>query len=218
MKSELLTVSQNKSSTLEIEVKFLIPNLSIIRDRLLQSGAALLRPRTYERNIRYDNAWDGLMLQGKLLRLRQDTDAIITYKGHPEEDISTEVRIREELEMMVEDFDTAAAIFERIGFEPRQVYEKYRETYEIETVEVVLDEMPFGDFVELEGEESSIKTVAQTLQLNWDRRILTNYLNLFASLKESHHLPFVDLTFENFSTTDYSAANILDYAFSEKHE
>jgi len=208
-------MSQNKNSNLEIEVKFLVPNLSVIRDRLLLLGAASLRPRTYERNIRYDNAWDGLLQQGKLLRLRQDTDAIITYKGHPGEDISSEVRIREELEMRVEDFDTAAAILERIGFEPRQVYEKYRETYEIQAVEVVLDEMPFGDFVELEGEESSIKAVAQQLRLDWDRRILTNYLNLFASLKETHRLTFQDLTFENFALTNYSAADILDYSVSE---
>jgi adenylate cyclase class 2 len=215
MKSELQAMSQNNSSTLEIEVKFLLPNLSLIRKRLLQLGATLVRPRTYERNIRYDNAWDGLMRQGKLLRLRQDTDAIITYKGDPGEDISSEVRVREELEMTVEDFDMAASILERVGFEPRQVYEKYRETYEFEAVEVVLDEMPFGDFVELEGEESSIKTVAQQLRLDWERRILTNYLNLFANLKESHQLPFEDLTFENFSTTNYAASDILDYAVSE---
>ena len=208
-------MSQKKSSTLEIEVKFLLPNLSLIRNRLLQLGATLVRPRTYERNIRYDNAWDGLMRQGKLLRLRQDTDAIITYKGDPGEDISSEVRVREELEMTVEDFDMAASILERVGFEPRQVYEKYRETYEIEAVEVVPDEMPFGDFVELEGEEISIRTVAQQLRLDWDRRILTNYLNLFASLKESHQLPFEDLTFENFSTTNHAASDILDYAVSE---
>jgi adenylate cyclase class 2 len=214
-KSELQAMSQKKSSTLEIEVKFLLPNLSLIRNRLLQLGATLVRPRTYERNIRYDNAWDGLMRQGKLLRLRQDTDAIITYKGDPGEDISSEVRVREELEMTVEDFDMAASILERVGFEPRQVYEKYRETYEIEAVEVVLDEMPFGDFVELEGDEISIRTVAQQLRLDWDGRILTNYLNLFASLKESHQLPFEDLTFENFSTTNHAASDILDYAVSE---
>ena len=117
--------------------------------------------------------------------------------------------------MTVEDFDMAASILERVGFEPRQVYEKYRETYEIEAVEVVLDEMPFGDFVELEGDEISIRTVAQQLRLDWDRRILTNYLNLFASLKESHQLPFEDLTFENFSTANHAASDILDYAVSE---
>ena len=92
----------------------------------------------------------------------------------------------------------------------KTLIEKYRETFEIGSVEVVLDEMPFGDFVELEGDESSIKSISQQLDLDWDRRILTNYLGLFANLKETYHLPFEDLTFENFSTTDYSAADILD--------
>lgn len=44
---------------------------------------------------------------------------------------------------------------------PVQSYEKYRETYHWGDVEVVLDETPFGDFVELEGEnETALKAVA----------------------------------------------------------
>ncbi|MCZ7667933.1 MAG: CYTH domain-containing protein [Chloroflexi bacterium] len=96
------------------------------------------------------------------------------------------------------DFGTTAVIFERLGFLPTLVYEKYRETFMLDGVEVVLDEMPYGDFIELEGEEAGIKTAVATLNLPWDKRITTNYLALMAQLKARHHLAFDDLTFANF--------------------
>ena len=197
---------------LEIEVKFLVENLATIRRRLERAGGSLSKPRTYEHNIRFDTPWQSLMLQGKLLRLRQDTVARITLKGEPEETRSSEVRIREEIEMEVEDFDTAVAILEKIGFEQVQVYEKYRATYQLDRVEAVLDEMPFGNFVELEGSERAIRSAADRLGLDWDKRILTNYLALMAELKTAHNFPFDDLTFENFATFPVAMSDLRDYA------
>ena len=205
-------MSEANHQNLEIEVKFLVSELVGIRERLLASGAVLRKPRIYERNIRFDNPWDGLMSQGKLLRLRQDSVARITYKGHPEKEVRSEARVREELEIEVGDFETTVAILARIGFEQRQVYEKYRETFELGPVEIVLDEMPFGDFVELEGEEVEIKAAADLLGLDWSKRILANYLALMANLQEKFDLPFDDLTFDNFGNSEVSAADILKVA------
>ncbi len=75
-------------------------------------------------------------------------------------------------------------------------------------VEVVLDEMPFGNFVELEGEEKEIRKTADLLQLDWDNRILDNYLALMSRLKAHHELPFDNLTFENFADLDISIADL----------
>ncbi len=195
---------------LEIEVKFFVTDLVKLRSVLLGLGGQLVKPRIYERNIRYDTAWDSLMRQGKLLRLRQDRDTRLTYKGEPEQPVDSEVRIREELEIVIDNFDTTAALLEKIGFEPRQIYEKYRETFQFGSVEVVLDEMPFGDFIELEGDAAAIREVADSLDLEWSSRILANYLALMARIKDHHDLPFEDLTFANFSEYDISIADILE--------
>ena len=48
-----------------------------------------------------------------------------------------------------------------------------------------------------------------TLNLNWQKRILGNYLGLMAQLKAHHNLPFNDLTFANFSNLPISIADIL---------
>ena len=37
------------------------------------------------------------------------------------------------------------------------MYEKYREAFDLNDLEIVLDEMPYGNFVELEGNEQAIK-------------------------------------------------------------
>ncbi len=198
-----------REKNLEIEVKFLVPDLAAFRERLLAAGAELTKPRIYERNLRFDTADERLLKKESLLRLREDTAVTLTYKGTPENLPKSEAKVREELEVQVTDFDTLSLIFQRLGFAPVQVYEKYRETFEWQDVEIVLDELPYGNFIELEGEEAGIKTAVAHLNLNWQDRIVDNYLGLMAQLKAHHNLPFNDLTFANFTNLDVFIADIL---------
>jgi len=197
------------SDNLEVEVKFWVADLATFRETLLAAGGRQVRPRVYERNVRYDTGNDRLLQRDELLRLRQDTAVTLTFKGVDQSAGQSEAKVREEIEIEVDDFDRAAAILRRLGFERRQVYEKYRETFRLGEIEAVLDEMPFGNFVELEGEEDAIKAAAARLDLAWNRRIVTNYLELMARLKAHHSLPFDDLTFANFKDLSVSVADIL---------
>jgi len=45
--------------------------------------------------------------------------------------------------------------------------------------------------------------------LNWQNRILGNYLGLMAQLKAHHNLPFTELTFANFTNQNISIADVL---------
>jgi adenylate cyclase class 2 len=198
----------SKTEHLEIEVKFLLSDRNRFRRILHQAGAMEISPRTYEKNIRFDTPWQGLLLQGKLLRLRHDVLSRLTFKGESPKDIDSEARVREELEVTVDDFDIMTLILERVGFEQTQIYEKYRETFRLDEVEIVIDEMPFGDFVELEGNDSDLKTAASKLRLDWNQRILANYLALMDKVKRIYNLPFNDLTFENFDGVDISLADL----------
>src|SRR5215467_12363073 len=67
----------------EIEVKFLIEDLSAMRQRLVALGATLKTPRTYEENLRFDTPDGQLMRQKRVLRLRRDWRNTITYKEPP---------------------------------------------------------------------------------------------------------------------------------------
>ena len=206
MSGQNLSDKNSLGENLEIEVKFLIDDFNELRDRLLQLGAEIKTPRTYEQNIIFDNAWQGLARQGKLLRLRQDAGARMTYKGGSPYQANSEVRVREEIEVSVEDFARTVAILEKIGFERQVVYEKYRETFCIGKVEAVIDEMPFGSFIELEGSEEEIRSTADILQLDWKKRIIDNYLALHSRLKKRYGLAFDDITFDNYESYDLSNA------------
>ncbi len=196
-------------SNLEVEVKFLIDDLDSLRQRLLNAGAELIRPRVYERNVRFDTVDNALLEQEELLRLRQDTAVTLTFKGLSEFDRESEAKVREEIEVQVDDFDRLAMILERVGYQPKQAYEKYREAFRLNNLEIVLDEMPYGQFVELEGNEAAIKTTAALLGLDWQDRILSNYLAMMGILAERYDLPFQDVTFENFRDSEISIRDIL---------
>lgn len=194
---------------LEVEVKFFLPQPERFRERLLAAGAEQVKPRLFERNVCFDSPGERLRFQFQLLRLRQDDSIRLTFKGPPQEVAETEAKVREELEVEVSHFETTATILERLGFKAQQVYEKYRETFHLGGVEVVLDEMPFGNFVELEGGEEAIRAAAGRLGLDWEQRILDNYLTLMARLKEEHQLDFDDVTFDNFAGRDVSITSVL---------
>ncbi|MFW6184834.1 MAG: class IV adenylate cyclase [Chloroflexota bacterium] len=203
-------MSGGQPQRLEIEVKFYVDDLAPLRERLLAAGAAQIKPRLFERNVRFDDAQGTLARRQQLLRVRQDDRARLTFKGQATGDAASQAKVREELEVEVSDALTIATILQRLGFQPRQVYEKYRETFALDGVEIVLDELPFGNFVELEGEsrdgpggqEAGIRRVAQRLGLDWEQRIVDNYLSLMARLKRHYALPFSDLTFDNFDGVD----------------
>ncbi len=194
---------------LEVEVKFWVQELTAVRQQLLALGATLKKPRVYERNLRLDTPQEALRQRDELLRLRQDTAVKVTYKGRSlEAEQESEAKVREELETTVGDWETAVAIFRHLGFVPMQVYEKYRETFQLGQVEVVLDEMPFGNFVELEGMEAAIKETAVLLNLPWENRLVTNYLALMGVLQDRYNLPFHDITFANFAGLHISVENL----------
>ncbi|MCA9934207.1 MAG: class IV adenylate cyclase [Ardenticatenaceae bacterium] len=195
---------------LEVEVKFVVAGVAVVRERLVAVGAVLLKERVFERNVSLDTAVSTLYHHDELLRLRQDTAVTLTYKGRSlEAEQGSEAKVREELEVTVSDWDTAVAIFRRLGFTPQVVYEKYRETWQLGEVIVTLDELPFGDFVELEGDEDAIKETAVALNLPWEKRVVSNYLALMTAVKTHHQLSFDDLTFENFAGLGISVADVL---------
>ncbi len=131
-----------------------------------------------------------------MLRLRKDSRARLTYKDSDQ--IEAGALSRRELEFTVSDFDEAKDMLEALGYELVFIYEKYRTTYKLGGVEVMLDEMPYGPFVEIEGEGALLQNTAEELGLKWDASIHDTYSGLFDHLREHKKLTFGDLTFANF--------------------
>jgi adenylate cyclase class 2 len=182
---------------IETEVKIYTPDLSTVVARIIAVGASLVSERVYERNIRYENTGETLTASGIVVRLRQDTRARLTYKA-PYEGGPEGVTTRFEAEVTVDNFDTMDVILQRLGYHPHVVYEKYRTTYGLGEVEITLDEMPYGNFIEIEGPAPAIEATLNRLGLQKEPRFLESYMVLFDRVKEALALAVHDLTFENF--------------------
>jgi len=111
----------------ELEVKFYVADLPALEARLKSLGATLVQPRTYEINLRFDTPEGDLTRSYQVLRLRKDTVARVTYKGPSRSQEG--VRIRQEYEFTVSDFDAAHKLFLALGYKVALVYEKYRTVY-----------------------------------------------------------------------------------------
>lgn len=184
---------------LEIEVKFHLPEVKPVRDLILATGATHCG-RVFETNIRFEDASNSLQKQGVLLRLRKNNQTLLTFKSSLSRP-DTQFKVHRELEVEVDDFDACHSILEGLGFHPEQAYEKWRETFVINNTELLIDTMPYGMFLEIEGEKSHIRNLANKLGLKWQERILLNYLEIFEIVQREERLPFRDITFENFKTT-----------------
>ncbi len=179
---------------MEIEVKFYLHCLEDIHKRLIAHGAFLKTNRLLERNLRFDTPDRELAGKKHVLRLRQDNRATLTFKRH-----RGQVETREEFEVEIDDFEGGRKILEALGYTVTTLYEKYRETYQIDLIQVMLDELPFGCFVEIEGPSiESIRQMSDQLGLPWERRVQASYIELFDRVRRPLKIDFEEITFENF--------------------
>jgi adenylate cyclase class 2 len=176
--------------------------------RLRELKAHLIQARVHEANLRFDNASGDLRRELKVLRLRNDTEARFTFKG-PNEERNDGVLSRKEIEFTVSSFDAAKEFLEALGFTAIAFYEKYRTTYELNDIHVMLDELPYGNFVELEGENvSTLREVAGILGLNWDTAVNAGYLVLFDHISTKYKLAAGQLSFEALKTLEISGEDM----------
>jgi adenylate cyclase class 2 len=108
----------------------------------------------------------------------------LTFKGPPRQEGT--FKVREELETALLDGRIVLRILEQIGMEAWFRYQKYREEYVVQClkeprgkVHVALDETPIGNYVELEGPEDNIRSVASALGFDESEFLRDSYYALY---------------------------------------
>lgn len=130
-----------------------------VRRRLPEIGATLQREE-FEENTLYSGK--SLSVGRSVLRLRRvGNSALLTYKESLPG--SSSAKHRREDETRVDDPEATNAILNALGFTVALIYEKRRETWVLGEAEIVIDELPFGLFMEIEGKEREIKAVEAKL-------------------------------------------------------
>jgi adenylate cyclase class 2 len=166
----------------EVKVRIDSADLEGIRKAILEIGFQPLSPSTYEENLMFDFPTQTLEKSGCALRLRKYGEkSTLTYKGPKKQDLH--MKIRQEIETQVENFDATRQLLQAVGLHASFEYAKWRQKFELgqepERVELCIDETPIGVFVEIEGESDAINRIAELL--GWDKStyVTSNYVDLY---------------------------------------
>jgi adenylate cyclase class 2 len=130
--------------------------------RRLPEIGATLQGEEFEENTLYRGG--PLSIGSCILRLRRvGGRATLTFKTRIPS--STDIKHQREDETDIADAEAMEAILDALGFTPTLVYEKRRQTWVLGKTEIVVDVLPFGLFMEIEGRINSIKAVERKLGL-----------------------------------------------------
>lgn len=174
-----------KNPPLETELKIPVDDHATVIEQLGALHAERVMPPSEEHNALFDFADGRLSLSGSTLRLRRfGSRWLFTFKGPAT--YTGPVKRREELETDIDDGEVMVVILGRLGLEPRVRYEKIRETWRLEGVEIALDRTPMGCFVELEGPVERLETLARRLSLDPSRAVRGSYVSLWQQYRADH--------------------------------
>jgi predicted adenylyl cyclase CyaB len=167
---------QPRDRSVECELKFRVagpPDHGRLRSALRKLGYRL--EGTYdEENFRF--AGPRKTTRRTTLRLRVldgGPRGVLTAKG--EAHFVAGVKVREETEVDVADGHATLDLLTQLGFQVLVIYKKHRSVWKQGAVNVTLDRLDFGHFVEVEGPLEQIPGVARSLGLDPAKAVKDSY-------------------------------------------
>jgi len=183
----------------ETELKFEVENYEKLAKKLLKIANFI--SSAYELTIMYDENGK-LFKKDARLRLRKIVDIrnnmIKIEMSYKKPKTREGVKIEEEYEVEVSNFDEIEKILNEIGFEKVESYERIRDTFEKEGVKITIDSFPFGDYIEIEGDIHKIKQIAKSLGFDFSKNITKSCDDIYVELCQKEGKELKDfIVFEN---------------------
>jgi adenylate cyclase class 2 len=154
--------------SVEIEAKLKVESLAEVAAVISGLGGKL-KYKVLQKDCYFDDVAESLMNSDRCLRLRRQStnnleEVVLTYKGPKEK---TKLKKRQEINVVVEDADSAEKLATALGYKKALSFEKKREIWQLDECQICLDELPLlGSFVEIEGpDEEKITRLQEKLGL-----------------------------------------------------
>jgi adenylate cyclase, class 2 len=181
------------ATSLEREIKLRFDSADDARAAVLAAGCTPLLGRRLQEDALLDTEDEQLRRRRCVLRVRvENGKSRVTFKGPVQPSI---MKLREEFETLVGDGEVLMKIFEELGLHVWFRYEKYREEFSHEDVIVAIDETPVGAFVEIEGGEQGIESMASALGRSTSDYIVDSYRSLFLRHRDTLGSTDTDMMF-----------------------
>jgi adenylate cyclase, class 2 len=178
---------------IEREVKLRFASPEEARAAIVATGATALRSRRLQEDALLDTEDESLRERRCVLRIRTESGkSLLTFKGPV---LPGSMKVRDEYETVIGDGEVVQRVLEEVGLHVWFRYEKYREEYAAQDVTIALDETPVGTFVEIEGGEEGILTIAQALGRTPSDFLLDSYRALFMKHREEFGLTGTNMVF-----------------------
>lgn len=115
--------------------------------------------------------------------------ALVSVKVKTKNDSKMFERDEYEFELESSKVESVRSMFGALGYVIEHIFEKKRYNLErINDCDFILDELPFGYFLELEGKEEDIEKSIKELNLESNERINGAYLKLWEKYKKDNNL------------------------------
>lgn len=150
---------------LEIEATFLEINKDELRAKLRAAGAKLVQPEILMRRVVFD------ISKHAFARVRDEGNRIVlTYKNHHDNTLTG----TEEINVEVSDYDDTIAILKASGLHAKSDEDSYRESWELDGVEIDIDTWPWiPSYVEIEGATpTAVEAISAKLGFNMQNAII----------------------------------------------
>jgi len=153
----------------EIEAKFLNIDKEKLREKLKSTGAKLVKAETlFKRAVFY--LPKGHEIEGGWLRVRDEGDKItMSLKAT----VNGSIDNQKETMVVVDNYNNARQLLTDIGCTEKAYQETKREVWELNNVEITIDEWPYLEpYTEIEGaSEEEIKKVAELLGFDYSQAV-----------------------------------------------
>jgi predicted adenylyl cyclase CyaB len=165
-----------RDRSIESELKFRVSG-----PRVHTRLKSVLRRLGAKREGAYDE--ENFRFQGPAKTTRRTTLRLRVLNGGPKGVLTAKgpaqffngVKVREETEVQVADAHATLDLLQQLGFQILVVYRKHRTMYLLDRVNVTLDVLDFGHFVEVEGPLEVIPEVARGLGLDPAKAVKDSY-------------------------------------------
>ncbi|HCC60327.1 MAG: hypothetical protein A2402_01510 [Candidatus Staskawiczbacteria bacterium RIFOXYC1_FULL_37_43] len=163
---------------IEYEATFLDINKEEIKEKLESAGAKLVKPEFMQKRVVF-NLPAGHEKAHAWLRVRDEQDKItMSYK----ETGTSKIDDQKEICLEINDFKAGEEFLKSIGCEKKSYQETKREIWELDGVEICIDEWPFLEpFVEVEGKsEKEVKTVSEKIGFDYSKTLFCGVTPIYA--------------------------------------
>lgn len=130
----------------------------------------------------------------RAMRIRRvNGEAILTFKQRIP--TNSPIKHQQENETRVSDAEATHEILLALGFAPALIYEKRRTRWDVGKAKLVIDELPFGLFMEIEASERDIKRVEKLIDGGKLPAVNETYPSLTANFGKKNRKGIIEARF-----------------------